>query len=172
VQLKRVYSKIALEAVGKPLLGRVLALWAAKKGERPFPAREELSPRELVRALPYLTLSEVLDGGTDFRLRIIGEEVLAAYGHHLKGQKLTSLVDEIGSTMLEAYRDVVRDRAPLLLRGWFEHGEHQLFQREVLIMPLGHATVDHVLAAGALLPGTGLRAVQDGWGIADLAAVG
>lgn len=162
MQLKRVYKQVALDAAENPLLRRVLAVWTVKKGERPFPAREELSPRDLAPALPYLTLSEVLDGGSDFRLRIVGEEVLAAYGHHLKGRTLSSLADEIGGTMLEAYRNVVCHQAPLLLHGWFEHERHQLFQREVLIMPLGRATVDHVLAAGALLPGSGLHAAESG----------
>jgi len=168
VQLKRVYKPIALDAAENPLLRRVLALWTGRKGERVFPAREELSPRDLGPALPYLTLCEVLDGGADFRLRIVGEEVLAAYGHHLKGRTLGSLVDEIGSTMLDAYRGVVSSRTPLLLHGWFEHERQQIFLREVLILPLGSATVDHVLAAGALLPGAGLHAADSGY--AGLAA--
>jgi hypothetical protein len=163
VQLKRIYKPIALDAAENPLLRRVYDLWIAKRNERAFPAREELAPRDLGPALPYLTLCEVLDGGADFRLRIVGEEVLAAYGHHLKGRMLGSLVDEIGTTMLEAYRDVVSRRAPLLLHGWFEHERQQFFQREVLILPLGRESVEHVLAAGALLPGSGLRAGDSGY---------
>ncbi len=166
--LKRVYKPIALDAAENPLLRRVLKLWTDKKGDRPFPAREDLTPRELAPAMPYLTLCEVLDGGADFRLRIVGEEVLAAYGHHLKGRTLGSLVDEIGGTMLDAYREVVRRQAPLLLHGWFEHERRQLFQREVLILPLGAGPVDHLLAAGALLPGAAFRAADGG--IISLAA--
>ncbi|HEY3638992.1 MAG TPA: PAS domain-containing protein [Rhizomicrobium sp.] len=164
--MKRVYSQIGLDATESAILKHVLMLWQQKRGERPFPAREQLSPRDLAAALPHLTLCQVLDGGADFQLRIAGEEVLEAYGHHFKGRTLSSLVGEIGDTMLEAYRDVVKHREPILLRGWFEHGEYQLFQREVLIMPLGVDNVDYVLAIGILLPGTGLRGTSNGDSIA------
>ena len=150
--LRRVYSRIAVDAAESHILTRVLALWQQKKGDRRFPGREELSPRDLVTALPHITLCQVLEGGADFQLRIVGEDVREAYGHHLKGRTLTSLGEEIGPTMLEAYRSVVRSGAPILMRGWFEHDRHQIFQREVLIMPLGGTAVDHILAVGILLP--------------------
>jgi hypothetical protein len=153
VDLKRVYITVALDSAENAIVRQVLAVWQSKRTGRPFPCLSDLSLRELAPALTHVTLCDVIDGGVDFRLRLAGEEVLDAYGHHLKGKLLSSLVEEIGTTMLAAYRMAAQSGTPVLLRGWFEHERKQLFEREVLIVPLGQEKVDHVLAVGVLLAG-------------------
>jgi hypothetical protein len=58
-----------------PPLDRALAYWQSKRGARTMPSRQDLDPVEMVSFLPNVVLIDVLDGGRDFRYRLIGTNV-------------------------------------------------------------------------------------------------
>ncbi|HTT85353.1 MAG TPA: PAS domain-containing protein [Rhizomicrobium sp.] len=154
MELKRVYSETRLSDLEHARLIHVLQVWQQKRKERRFPARADLTPRDLLPALSCVTLCRVVEDGDDFEVRLAGEEVRSAYGGDFRGKRLSHLAAEIGTSMLEAYRNVARRGEAVLLTGSFEHSKDKLMRREVLLMPLGRneSQVDHILGAGTLLP--------------------
>ena len=150
--LTRKYRIKSLAELESALLRRLLSTWQDKCRDRRFPARTDLHPRDLASVLPHLTLARVVDAGMDFELRIIGNEIVQAYGENFTGKRLSSLDHRIGNEMRDAYHAVVRTAQPVVLEGWFELSAERCFQREVLLTPLGQTDdqVDHVMSAGAL----------------------
>ncbi|WP_299396540.1 PAS domain-containing protein [Pelagibius sp.] len=74
--------------------------WTAKRGGRPWPARADILPSEIPTVLPFVMLTDVLDGGAagesggglQFRLRLVGTDV--AFGIDPTGQLLHEAVPE------------------------------------------------------------------------------
>ena len=154
MELTRKYRRRPLEALENPLLKNYLSLWQRQRGDKPFPSRNELSPRQLAPVMPHMTLARVVDGGRDLELRIIGNEIVQAYGENYMGRSLSSLRHLVGEEMGDAYHVVVSEGLPVLLEGWFEIANQRCLHREVLLTPLGESGehVDHVLSVGALSP--------------------
>jgi hypothetical protein len=132
-------------------LRKAFELWTKLKGERPFPARSEISPRDLVDFLRHIVLVRVLDGGNEFQFRIVGDAIVLAQGHTFQGLTTAEIELQLpgyGKMVKRAYQRVYADRKPLLLRGWFEHAStKRAFLHETLGLPLGPdpETVDHIL---------------------------
>lgn len=67
------------------------AYWDRKRGARAMPVRSDIDPLELRGHLGSLVLVDVLPGMTDFRMRLIGTTITAAYGRDSTGKLLSSL---------------------------------------------------------------------------------
>lgn len=80
-----------LEAPAHPDAAALAAYWERKRGTRPMPDRQDIAPAEIVRLLPYLHISEVLDEGSDFRFRIFGTALVNLLGVELTGKRLSEL---------------------------------------------------------------------------------
>jgi hypothetical protein len=132
-------------------LRKAFDLWTRLRGSRLFPARSEISPRDLSDFLRNTVLVRVLDGGNEFQFRIVGDAIVLAQGQSFQG--LTTAEIEVrlpgyGAMVKRAYQRIQGERKPLVLRGWFEQGTTQrAFFHETLGLPLGpdDATVDHIL---------------------------
>jgi hypothetical protein len=125
------------------------AYWQGLKGARAYPAREDISPRQMRAFLRYTTLIRALDDGADFEYRIVGDAHVAAYGFHIKGLKLSAmdhLVPGHAPRLAHIYYTARKRAAPLALRGWAMRGT-SLFFHESVFLPLGPdtGTVDHIL---------------------------
>src|SRR5262249_55294607 len=62
---------IPLDAIDNPILQQGLAYWHRLRGQRPYPARADLMPRDLSPLLRHVVLLRVLDGGGDYEYRIV-----------------------------------------------------------------------------------------------------
>lgn len=49
--------------------------WDRLRGSRPMPSRKEFSPAALARHLALIGLIDVIDGGRDYRFRVLGSRV-------------------------------------------------------------------------------------------------
>jgi hypothetical protein len=58
----------------------LLELWKVKRGDRRMPAWRDFAVPELQRWLGHLNLLEIVDGGADFRFRVYGTKITAAFG--------------------------------------------------------------------------------------------
>jgi hypothetical protein len=163
VQLQRRYSRVPIDHLQSPILHEIKRIWDAKRDGRSYPSRNDLRPHDFASFLRHLSLARVIDGGSDFEMRIIGDEIVQAYGENFTGRTLSSLAELIGDAMLGAYHAVRQEGRPVLLQGSFERKHNDHFRREVILMPLGiDSEVEFVLSAGMLMPrGSGARRSRD-----------
>jgi len=134
--------------------------WRKLKGERRMPARAEILPKDIKHCLRYIHIYDVVDGGADFRARLVGTSVFP-------GLEL----DQTGKLVSQNPDPGIRLRFAALLRHVFSTAEparslsrrvtgsmlHDLYT-EGLWLPLGEGgSVQHVLAQSCLRqvkPGT------------------
>ena len=156
MQLERRYSRVALDNLTSPVLRQVLGVWDEKRNGRAYPVRDDLRPHDFAPYLRHLSLARVIDGGHDFELRIIGDEIVQSYGENFTGRTLSSITDFVGDAIVSSYHSVLLEQGPILLHGIFERPRDQHFRREVLLMPVGAGgRVEFVLSAGILTPRDG-----------------
>lgn len=130
-----------------------------------MPSRADLSPRVLAGLLRNTGLIRVLDGESEFEMRIVGDALVTAQGASFQGMT-TAEIDLVlpgyGAVLNSVYRYVSATKAPAAYRGWYvrEADGHSLYH-ESIILPLSDdgQRVDHLLVVGAYAkqPGGVLR---------------
>ena len=139
---------------GEPL--RVAAAyWAMIRGERLFPAREDLKAREIAGILPYMSLVRVIDGGADFEHRIVGDVMVRAFSVPIQNRRFSDIAKEAPELIELAarlFRKAVELRRPVAWRQRTgRESTHTIFtDSEILLLPLGQtdAAVDHIVGFG------------------------
>ena len=72
-------------------LRELVSYWDQKRAGRIGPKRAEIDPAEIKAHLPYLYMVDVLDGGANFRFRLVGTRVVQALGHDSTGKSLSEV---------------------------------------------------------------------------------
>ncbi len=121
------------------------AYWDRKRGRGRMPDRQDILPSEIVKLLPNLHITEVLDGGRDFRIRLFGTALVNFLGAEMTGRRLS----EIGKlspvvTDAEAARrrwaDVTgrayEDGRPIFATGYFVNTVHRHIRWHAVSAPL------------------------------------
>lgn len=146
------YEPIALEAIQSSILQLGVNYWKALRGSRPYPRRDELDPRKIGRALANMVVARVVDGGADFDVRIVGDEVRRAYPISLNGRLLSEIACDLPTPAArwgQAFRRVVHTALPIAIHVHvgLDNPEVNFSFAEVVCLPLGHgkSAVDHVL---------------------------
>lgn len=86
-----------------PVLTQALTYWLQIKGEAAFPQRADLVPEKFVTLWPHILMVDVIDGGSDYFIRLFGQYLVDAYG------------EQTGRRSSEAnVPDLVRKRSKLL----------------------------------------------------------
>jgi len=146
------------------ILGRALAYWERKRGSRAMPSRAEIEPSEIMPLLPSLQLIDVAEGGTRFRYRLVGTDIVAAFGREYTGKWLDEL---FATTRLkfaqEVYRLVCRERLPVFARSSYltANERHLIANRLCVPLSADGATVTMIL--GALTFESTVRPVTGVW---------
>lgn len=136
----------------EPKFIELKAYWDAKRGARPMPTRAQLNPLEMRGHLGSLSLAEVLHDPFDIRWRLVGTNIVEAYGRDGTGKLASEFTGGMDADyqrwLLAGYRTVA-ERA-LIVRG---NGPLKDVKREwrrfdVLLLPLdaGNGTVGMILA--------------------------
>lgn len=137
--------------IGNPLLQKALALWTERKGERRFPAREDMSPRAMAPFLRNTVLVKVIDGGREYQFRVVGDAMTEIQGASFQGLTLSEIDKQLPSygTLLRPTYDLMVARGePLAFRGHIHRSPSgRAFFHETLTFPLGAdgIHVDHIL---------------------------
>jgi hypothetical protein len=98
-----------------PEIGRVLAYWRGKKGDRALPSRADIDPLEFRRELPRVMMVEVSYDPLDFRYRVAGTGLFAMHGTELTGKAPRELdPPEYGALIHRHYAEAVARRVPIL----------------------------------------------------------
>ncbi|HEY9568631.1 MAG TPA: PAS domain-containing protein [Thalassobaculum sp.] len=138
------------QRIADPRLRSLYDYWLARRGDRPLLPRADFDPADLLRLLKFLILADVGDAGRAIRYRVVGTEIVAAYGVDYTGWTIQQLTS--GPTLdytYTLYGAVVGGRLPVYSEGrfrWFER-EYRLTRRLHLPLSRGGAEVDMVLAA-------------------------
>jgi len=144
-----------LEQIGDHLLP-LQKLWNERRGQRRFPARDAISPRDIKDYLARATIMRVIDGGNDFEYLLAGDVLIKSYGSNLQGAKASELanlreVTDLSALMDVACRPVVAHGAPILVEFKSELYGGAIVRREALHLPLGDddGAVDHILVVSS-----------------------
>lgn len=112
--------------------------WLAKRNKRGMPERQNISPADIPRILPYLALVDVFHDPVKFRYRLIGTRITATANRDATGEWLDEkLYGGNMENMLWAFRKCVADRRPVAVREKVQFVDKDWVQVEVLLLPLG-----------------------------------
>ncbi|HUO99095.1 MAG TPA: PAS domain-containing protein [Rhizomicrobium sp.] len=143
---------VPLKEVDSPVLREGLTLWGRLCRGRRFPARSDVTARELKTVLRNTTLLRVIDGGKDYEYRIVGDADVMAHGVSFQSKRWSETAKiSLGyhDAIKPVYDLVVKTGEPVATRGWIEKGrsagEH--IYCEYVFLPLGMEPhgVDHIL---------------------------
>lgn len=117
--------------------------WVTLAGDD-VPAFSQFDPAALPAAvLGYLTLLDAVDGGSTFRVRLVGAGTTAAVGHNAAGSHVgTIAAGDIQEAALARYRAVIAHRRPVadIVEYAIPHGPR--FKTRILTLPfLGRQSV-------------------------------
>lgn len=101
--------------------------WRQRCDGRQMPAREDISPMQFPRLLPFVSLIDVLDESGRFRVRLAGTRLREIYDREITGEYLDELdFGEKKDYWMSAYRRVVEDGRPAqgVVRGPRRDKEH------------------------------------------------
>jgi hypothetical protein len=91
-----------------------LAYWHAKRGARPFPGRKDIVPREIEKLLPWVQMYDVVDGGKEFRVRLIGTALSDTLGGgDYSGKPISEMPQLLSRRIQRGINLVLKNRAPL-----------------------------------------------------------
>jgi len=94
-------------------LRRLFDYWTQLRGPRFAPARAELRPSEIPRALPHILLLDRLAGG-DFRIRLMGTHIVNGLGADLTGRALSALPGADHNLLAQLACGVADSAAPVI----------------------------------------------------------
>jgi hypothetical protein len=122
-----------LEAPEAPALRELLAYWELKRAGRIAPRRADIDPMDLSSHLPNLFMLDVLDGGVDFRYRMIGKTLIDVAGFDSTGMLLSEIYTarpDVHDKLAERFMLVVTTRRPVFTRGriyWMPERSYERF---------------------------------------------
>jgi hypothetical protein len=133
-----------------PILGPAFEYWQVKCGARAMPRRADIDPSEITRLLPHLQITELMDGGTRVRYRLVGTAIVTAYGAELTGKYFDEVFSGDRLRFVEDnYRLMCHEKRPILVGNrYVSRKDIELFCYRV-VMPLSEdaASVNQVLTA-------------------------
>jgi hypothetical protein len=103
-----------------PLVRRLAGLWEAKRGSRPLPLREDFPFEELVPWFGHVLIMDVIDGGRDFRYRMIGTTITQFLDRDYSGRLVSECEYGEGDArrrIEETFRQPVIDGRPVFRSG-------------------------------------------------------
>ncbi len=138
-----------------PSLRQLYEDWLARRRGREFPARTDFDPLELGYVLGNLSLLDVLSEPGRYRYRIHATNTARWFGYDLTGKEIEACsVPERRERIRRQFDEVVRRRAPMVLRPGFTVAGRPLVTHEILVLPLADdgARIDMLMSA-VVIPG-------------------
>ena len=115
-----------------------------------MPRRADIDPSEITRLLPYLQITELVDGGARVRYRLVGTGIVTAYGAELTGKYFDEVfVGDRLRFVEDNYRMMCTEKRPIFVGSrYVSRKDIELFCYR-LVMPLSDdgATINQVLTA-------------------------
>lgn len=141
------------EALVAPQLRVLFAYWTARKGGRMAPTRGEIAPRDIAMMLPWIHMHEAIEGGAQFRVRLVGSALVKAIGEQTGRVIGDGDEDLLARRMIFAMRRAIERKQPIRsLTPRVATQKPGLFAAENLWLPLSENgdAVDKILACTIL----------------------
>ena len=125
-----------------------LDYWRDECRGRQFPARSDIDPSKIKALLPNIMLLRVLNDGADYEFRIVGQRTIEEHGFNplnWRIRQLDAVVQGYADFLFRLFECIRTTGRPLALRGTLRHVERGHRSYESVYLPLGSATVDHIL---------------------------
>jgi hypothetical protein len=152
IGLSTSFETTDLDDLENPAVRLGVTCWLQLRGERRFPARDEMQPREIAGALRHMLLVKVLDGGADYEYRIVGDAQVRAYTVTLQNRRFSQVAADapvLGKAVGQMFDRVVKEGEPIAARGRVGRDipEANFTDSEFAILPLGtdRDGVDHLV---------------------------
>jgi hypothetical protein len=133
-----------------PVLAEALAYWLEIKGDAPFPRRADLVPEKLVALWPYMLMVDIIDDGSDYFLRLFGQNLVDAYGEQTGRRSSEAKVPDVVRQRSKQLFDFCVTNAVPTYAYWPELGRRgrTLVDVEALCLPLSSdgATLDRLMS--------------------------
>ena len=112
--------------------------WSKQARHDAVPDRGDLDPLiEIPELVPHIFLLDVIDGGVDFRARLIGTQIVAHYGRDRTGRNISEMTSGIYlEAILSLFRDTIRARQPIYSFTNYLHPDRDHLLVERLNLPL------------------------------------
>lgn len=102
-------------------LAFVRAYWLRQRGAQTMPRRRDISPSDMRAYLRHVLLADVIDGGKDFRYRVVGTELQRYFKGNPTGKLMSEALAAFGidtvRRTIETYASALARRTPLRIRG-------------------------------------------------------
>jgi hypothetical protein len=86
------YASVTLCAAPSAVALRELAeYWHSKCSGDALPSRRAIEPAEIVRHLPWIFMADVIEGGADYRYRLLGTSIVSANYRDVTGRSFREL---------------------------------------------------------------------------------
>lgn len=126
-----------VERIESERLRDVYRYWQSKCGDRVFPRREDIDPTEIPALLPHVYLVDVIDGGRDFRFRLLGTHIVESVGLEFTGQLVSEFTrTHKGDRRGRDYYRLIEHREPQHASGSLVSCGREHLQYEKVICPL------------------------------------
>ncbi|HEY9538052.1 MAG TPA: PAS domain-containing protein [Kiloniellaceae bacterium] len=119
-------------------LDHALAYWDQIRGTASMPRRDTLVPEEIVALWPHILMVDVLDEGTDYHFRLVGQRLVDTYGEQT-GRKLSNAaISEVVRARCRQIFDFCRAHGAPTYAYWSESASDRrpLIDVEALCLPL------------------------------------
>jgi hypothetical protein len=130
--------------------------WLRLKGDRRFPSRDDLVPRDMAGFLRNVALVRIVDEGRDYEYRIAGDAHVEAHGASFQGTCLSDLearAPRYGRLTRATYEHVRVTAEPYCLRGWVGRdvpdSRFVYYESAFLTLGTNEDAVDHLLIVSA-----------------------
>ncbi len=142
----------SIDAAESGIIRQATTYWNTLRGNRSFPDREQVTMRGLGRLARYAILVRVIDGGSDYEYRFVGNVPVSAVGADFQGKRMSD--PEVGEVMRANYRRELYDRVVHTGQPWVfksrlvdDLGLKLPVRSETAYLPLGRedGAVDHLL---------------------------
>ena len=126
-----------LAAPRDPSLVALYRYWEAKRGANDVPSRADIDPAELKPLLPHIILYDALGPGS-YRIRLVGEAIVAFVGRNLTGHDATTSMTPGAAANMRMILDAVCEtRSPRFRAGkayWLKEKAYRDY--EACFLPL------------------------------------
>jgi hypothetical protein len=117
--------------------GRILFdMWLEKRGKRPYPARSDINPAEMLPVLPYIAICDIERDPFRLKIRLWGTGLLEIANQERTGH----YVDDIDHArlFLKRARRLVDEGIPYILTGEpMDWADKPYWSYDALVIPLG-----------------------------------
>ncbi len=133
----RVVQETVLDAPTLSLLQELVDYWRRKCPPGGLPRRADIDPTEIPHLLPHLCITEPIEGGADYVIRLVGTAITTRYNYDPTGERGSALLSPDNlAEMCALYRRVIETRAPATMVGRYTSTgrEHVIVER--VVMPI------------------------------------